>query len=112
MDVVIANIKAAYSNIRNYVAETLRTFEQDTGLKPTFSNYIKTYDIDPAKILDIKPWYQWKSEARGEPVVEEPQSDLLQQAAERVAQVSTEEGSRPSASTHDPGLRLGLRLSR
>ena len=35
-----------------------------------------------------------------------------QKLQERVAQVSTEEGSRPSASTHDPGLRLGLRLSR
>jgi superfamily II DNA or RNA helicase len=106
MDVVIANIKAAYSNIRNYVSETLKTFEQDTGLKPTFSNYIKTYDIDPAKILDIKPWYQWKSEARGEPVVEEPQSDLLQQAAERVAQVSGPEYLRQIQALPDAGTRM------
>ena len=35
-----------------------------------------------------------------------------QKLQERVAQVSTEEGSRPSASTHHPGLRLCLRLSR
>jgi superfamily II DNA or RNA helicase len=40
MEQVIANIKAAYSNLKNYVIETLKTFEQDTGKELTFSNYI------------------------------------------------------------------------
>ena len=106
MDVVLANIKAAYSNIRNYVAETLKTFEQDSGLPLTFANYVKTHDIDPAKILDIKPWYQWRMEARGEPVVEEPHSDLLKQAAERIAQASGPEYLRQIRGLPDAGSRL------
>ena len=85
MEQVIANIKAAYSNLKNYVIETLKTFEQDTGKELTFSNYIYTYDIDPIKLLDMKPWYQWKNEAKG--IVAEPEQDqtALQQAAVRVA---------------------------
>ena len=85
MEQVIANIKAAYSNLKNYVIETLKTFEQDTGKELTFSNYIYTYDIDPIKLLDMKPWNQWKNEAKG--IVAEPEQDqtALQQAAVRVA---------------------------
>ncbi|NBY42194.1 MAG: NgoFVII family restriction endonuclease, partial [Verrucomicrobia bacterium] len=85
MEQVISNIKAAYSNLKNYVIETLKTFEQDTGKELTFSNYIYTYDIDPSRLLDIKPWNQWKNEARGIVAEPEPDQTALQQAAERVA---------------------------
>jgi len=86
MEQVIANIKAAYSNLKNYVKETVASFEQDTGRRLTFANYIETYDIDPARLLNVKSWTAWKNEAFG--IVSEPEPDYesLKQAAERIAQ--------------------------
>lgn len=85
MEQVMANIKAAYSNLKSYVPETLKTFEQDTGKKLTFSNYIYTYDIDPSRLLDVKSWNQWKNDALGLVAEPEPDQAMLKQAAERVA---------------------------
>ncbi len=85
MEQVIDNIKAAYSNLKNYVPETLKTFEQDTGKKLTFSNYIYTYDIDPSRLLNVKSWNQWKNDALGLVAEPEPDQAILKQAAERVA---------------------------
>jgi superfamily II DNA or RNA helicase len=88
MEQVVANIKAAYSNLKNYVKETVATFEQDTGKRLTFGNYIHTYEIDPARLLDVKSWSNWKNEALGLVAEPEPDYDALKQAAERVAQAS------------------------
>jgi superfamily II DNA or RNA helicase len=85
MEQVVANIKAAYSNLRSYVKETLATFERDTEKKLTFGNYIQTYDIEPSRILDIKSWSAWKDEARGVAAEPEPDYEPLKQAAERIA---------------------------
>lgn len=88
MEQVVANIQTAYSNLKNYVKETVATFEQDTGKPLTFSNYIHTYDIDPARLLDVKSWSDWKNEALGLVAEPEPDYKALKQAAERVAQAS------------------------
>lgn len=88
MEQVVANIKAAYSNLKNYVKETIATFEQDTGKRLTFGNYVHTYEIDPARLLDVKSWSAWKSEALGLVAEPEPDSEPLKQAAERVAQAT------------------------
>lgn len=88
MEQVVANIKAAYSNLKNYVKETVATFEQDTGRRLTFGNYIHTYEIDPARLLDVKSWSAWKNEALGLVAEPEPDYEPLKQAAERIAQVT------------------------
>jgi hypothetical protein len=88
MEQVIANIKAAYSNLKNYVKETVASFEQDTGHRLTFTNYIQTYDIDPARLLDVKSWSAWKNSAFGLVAEPEPDYKALKQAAERVAQAT------------------------
>jgi len=88
MEQVIANIKAAYSNLKNYVKETVASFEQDTGRRLTFTNYIQTYDIEPARLLDVKSWSAWKNSALGLVAEPEPDYKALKQAAERVAQAT------------------------
>ncbi len=88
MEQVIANIKAAYSNLKNYVKETVATFEKDTGKRLTFGNYIQTYEIDPARLLDVKSWSAWKDDALGLVAEPEPDYEPLKQAAERVAQAT------------------------
>ncbi len=88
MEQVVANIKAAYSNLKNYVKETVASFERDTGKPLTFANYIYTYEIDPTRLLDIKSWSDWKSDAFGLVAEPEPDHDILKQAAERVAQAT------------------------
>jgi len=107
MEVVVANIKAAYANIKNYVTETLKTFEQENpGKRLTFANYIRTYDIDPGRMLEIKPWHRWKAEARGETVVDEPGEDDLQNAAERVAEATGPEYLRQIIRLPQAGIDL------
>jgi superfamily II DNA or RNA helicase len=88
MEQVVANIKAAYSNLKNYVKETVATFEKDTGKRLTFGNYIHTYEIDPARLLDVKSWSAWKNEALGLVAEPEPDYEPLKQAAERIAQAT------------------------
>ena len=84
MEQVVANIKAAYSNLRTYVKETIESFERDTGKTLTFRNYVQTYDIDPSRILNIKSWSAWKDEAHGVAAEPEPDYKTLKQAAERI----------------------------
>ncbi len=88
MEQVVANIKAAYSNLKNYAKETVATFEQDTGKRLTFSNYVHTYEIDPGRLLDVKSWSAWKNEALGLVAEPEPDYEPLKQAAERIAQAT------------------------
>lgn len=88
MEQVVANIKAAYANLKNYVKETIVTFEQDTGKPLTFGNYIHTYEIDPARLLDARSWSDWKNEALGLVAEPEPDGEYLKQATERVAQAT------------------------
>ena len=85
MEQVVANIKTAYANLKNYVKETVATFEKDTGKPLTFGNYIQTYDIDPTRLLDARSWSDWKNEALGLVAEPEPDGKALKQAAERVA---------------------------
>jgi hypothetical protein len=106
MEQVIANIKAAYSNLKNYVIETLKTFERDTGKELTFSNYIYTYDIDPSRLLDIKPWNQWKNEAKGIVAEPEPDQPALKQAAERIALSTGPNYLKAIRSLPETGLRM------
>ena len=106
MELVLANIKAAYANIKNYVAETLRTFEQDTGKRLTFGNYINTYDIDPARILEIKSWHSWKAQARGVPADIEEHEDDLQNAVGRVAEATGPEYLRQIIRLPQAGIDL------
>jgi superfamily II DNA or RNA helicase/HKD family nuclease len=109
MELVLANIKAAYANIRTYVVETMRTYEQDTGKSLTFTNYVESYDIEPHRILDVMPWYQWKAVAKGEPVVEEPDGKALQLAAERVGQASGPDYLRAIRRLPEAGIELSER---
>jgi superfamily II DNA or RNA helicase/HKD family nuclease len=106
MEVVVANIKAAYANIKNFVSETLKTYEQDTQKRLTFGNYIKTYAIDPMRILELKPWHRWKAEAKGEPIVEEPMEIELQQASERILQATGPEYLRNITKLPQSGVDL------
>jgi hypothetical protein len=38
--------------------------------------------------MSQKPWHRWKAEAKGEPIVEEPMENELQQASERILQAT------------------------
>lgn len=106
MEQVIANIKAAYLNIKAYVKETIATFEQDTQRPLTFGNYIQTYDIEPARILDVQSWSSWKNEALGLVAEPEPDYEPLKQAAERVAQATGPNYLRLIKALPDSGLGM------
>mgnify|MGYP006180974901 CR=1 FL=1 len=54
MALVLQNIKAAYSNLKNYIPETLKAFEHETGLQLTFANYFKHHDLMTEKVLAMK----------------------------------------------------------
>lgn len=88
MALVLQNIKAAYSNLKNYIPETLKAFEHETGLDLTFTNYFRHHDLVPEKVLAIKPWCEWKALANIIPIVTDADKDTLKLTLGRICQSS------------------------
>lgn len=88
MDAVLKNIRAAYSNLRNYIPETLKTFRQDTGKELTLTNYLEAYAIEPERMFKDKTWTQWKVAAGITPTPTDQDLDTLSPAVARACQVT------------------------
>ena len=88
MEAVIKNIKAAYSNLRNYIPETIQTFEQDTGKELTLTNYLDAYAIEPERMFKDRTWTQWKAAAGVVPTPTDPDLKILAQAVARTCQIT------------------------
>jgi hypothetical protein len=88
MVLVLQNIKAAYSNLKNYIPETLKAFEHETGLQLTFANYFKHHDLMPEKVLAMKPWCEWKAAANIIPKVTDADAEALKITLGRICQSS------------------------
>lgn len=88
MESVIKNIKAAYSNLRTYIPETIKTFKQDTGKDLSLKNYLEVHAIEIERLLSDKTWTQWKSAAG---IVHEPKDQdlgVLSSAVSRACQIT------------------------
>jgi superfamily II DNA or RNA helicase/HKD family nuclease len=84
MEVILENIKSAYSSLSNYIPETIKAFFEETGLPLTFKNYINHYEISPAKVLEKKTWSEWKSLAGLLPEPNDPDLPWLKKSIANV----------------------------
>jgi len=88
LELVIKNIKTAYSNLKTYIPETIKAFEQDTGMQLTFTNFINHYDLMAEKVLSMNSWSEWKAAAGLIPKVLDPDAEVLSLALGRICQSS------------------------
>lgn len=88
MDAVLRNIRAAYSNLRNYIPETIKTFKQDTGKELTLTNYLDAYAIEPERMFKDRTWTQWKAAAGVIAAPTDPDLDILSPAVARACQIT------------------------
>lgn len=88
MAAVLKNIRAAYSNLQNYIPETLKTFRQDTGKDLTLANYLAAYAIEPERMFKDRTWTQWKAAAGLAPAPADPDLAVLGAAVARTCQIT------------------------
>jgi len=88
MEAVLKNIKAAYSNLRTYIPETIKTFQQDTGKELSLKNYLEFHAIEPERLLKDKTWTQWKAAAGIVPAPSDQDLDILRSAVSRASQIT------------------------
>ena len=85
---VLANIRENLRNLSQQVPERLQTFEQESGLKLTFTNFVRYHDYDPAALLARDSWTGWRSRARLAASPADPAHKILGPALVRTAQVN------------------------
>lgn len=88
MEAVLANIKAAYSNLANYLRETIPAFEKETGLSLTFANYFNYHAISPTRALSSKTWSEWKNAAGLIPPVLDADLDVLRKSLIKISKMT------------------------
>lgn len=88
MESVVRNIKAAYSNLRAYIPETIKTFRQDTGKELSLKNYLEVHAIEPERLLGDRTWTQWKAAAGLAPAPADPDLAVLGAAVSRACQIT------------------------
>jgi len=62
---VLAHIKQTLGNLRQFLPEAIRTFEQETGSSLTLGRFIEHTGLSPITILKSRTWSEWKDLAAG-----------------------------------------------
>jgi hypothetical protein len=85
---VLANIRENLRKLAQQVPEGLQTFEQESGQKLTFANFIRFHDYDPAAVLARDSWTGWRARARLAPEPADPDQGRLRPGLLRAVQVN------------------------
>ncbi len=85
---VLENIRENLSNLRVQIPERLQTFENETGQKLTFGNFITYNDYEPERLLVRDTWSGWKSKAHLSEIPVDPDLNRLKKALIRIAQIN------------------------
>jgi superfamily II DNA or RNA helicase/HKD family nuclease len=71
-DYVLENIRDNLRNLAVQIPERIQTFEHDSSLSLTFSNFVNHHDYEPEVLLARETWTGWKAKARLCPVPSDP----------------------------------------
>jgi len=85
---ILDNIRASYGNSAGLVSR-IATFEEDTGLKLTFENFLDHYHIDPRSIYKFDSFSRLCARADVIDNFEEPLEEVLSKALGRFASVDS-----------------------
>jgi len=61
---VLENIRANLRNLRAQIVDRLESFESESGLNVTFSNFVNFHELEPDAVLDAATWSEWKGRAK------------------------------------------------
>lgn len=81
---ILKNIKESLGNLNYFIPEAIRTFDAETGLPLTFSNFVESTGLSPLEILRAKTWSEWKSFANHQPPVSDPDLPATRKALRRL----------------------------
>ena len=95
---VLANIRENLRNLAQQVPERLETFEQESGQKLTFANFIRFHDYDPTALLAKDSWTGWRARARL--VGESADPDQQETSTWPIARGTSERASRVDDASH------------
>jgi superfamily II DNA or RNA helicase/HKD family nuclease len=85
---VLANIRESLRQLAEHVIERLETFEQESGQKLTFSNFVRFHDYNPSTLLSKDTWTGWRVRARLVAEPKDPDRERLQSGLIRAAQAN------------------------
>lgn len=85
---VLDNIRASYGNSAG-IASRLETFEEDSGLELTLSNFLDYYHLDPRMVYKFTTFSRLCARAGVGPEFEEPMEDVLTKAIARFATIDS-----------------------
>jgi superfamily II DNA or RNA helicase/HKD family nuclease len=82
---VLENIRANLRNLAIQVPERLQTFENETGKRLSFGNFVIYHDYEPELLLVRETWTSWKAKARLTQYPTDPDLNRLKQGLVRAA---------------------------
>lgn len=85
---VLDNIKQNLQRLSDQMKDRLESFENESGMLLTFTNFVRFHDYEPGRILKGSTWSEWKARARlaSQPV--DPDMNRLRAALLRTAQTT------------------------
>jgi hypothetical protein len=78
-------IRAVLSDLRHFIPETIKTWNQENDCPLTFGEFINSTGLSPIDVLRYRTWSEWKAIAKGEQGPSDPDIHLLRKALSRIA---------------------------
>ncbi|NLB55122.1 MAG: DUF3427 domain-containing protein, partial [Lentisphaerae bacterium] len=84
-DRILSKIKEAFSNLKDFVCETISTWDESVHGSLTFGKLIEETGLAPTQVLRNKSWSEWKATALEQPLPADPQMKDLRKFLPRLA---------------------------
>lgn len=82
---VLRNIREGMGNLKQFVPEAIRTFEQETGVPLSFGSFVTETGIHPLDLLKNRTWSEWQAEAQRKTLGNNPDASAVRKTLRRVA---------------------------
>ena len=82
---ILRNIKHTLSDLKTFIPESIQTFHSETGLNPTFENFIRETGLSPLDVLKSRTWSEWKRLAHPETPPSNPDLEEIRKALRRIS---------------------------
>ncbi|QBG48143.1 DUF3427 domain-containing protein [Verrucomicrobia bacterium S94] len=81
---ILKKIKTVLSDLKNFIPETIQTWDCHYYKPLTFGNFIDETGLSPIAVLKKKSWSEWKAVAKGLPAPKDPDLVVARKALTRL----------------------------
>ena len=81
---VLNKIKSVLNDLKNFIPETIRTWDSTSAGPLSFDNFLEETGLSPIEVLKNKTWSEWKALAGGFPVPDDPDLAAAKKALSRL----------------------------